>query len=117
VPHPTDDETVRAVLSAAEADLTAQVSALSRDLRGIVDAADLVATDDEHDPEGATLAFERAQSGALLAQARARLAEVRAARDRLAAGTYGHCTRCGAAITPERLAARPATPTCIHCAH
>jgi DnaK suppressor protein len=106
----------RALLSAARVELAGQVRALAADLRGIVEAADLTATDDEHDPEGATIAFERAQSAALLDQARARLAEVGAALDRLDAGTYGRCTRCGAAIGADRLAARPAAATCIRCA-
>ena len=33
--------------------------------------SELVSTDDEHDPEGATIAYERAQASALLRQARA----------------------------------------------
>jgi DnaK suppressor protein len=106
----------RALLSAARVELAGQVRALAADLRGIVEAADLTATDDEHDPEGATIAFERAQSAALLDQARARLAAVGAALERLDAGTYGRCTRCGAAIGADRLAARPAAATCIRCA-
>jgi DnaK suppressor protein len=37
-----------------------RIRALSRDVDAIVDASVLVATDDEHDPEGPTIAFERA---------------------------------------------------------
>jgi DnaK suppressor protein len=72
--------------------------------------------DDEHDPEGATIAFERQQLAALLDQARRRLADVEAALERRAAGGYGICESCGRPIAPERLAARPAARTCIDCA-
>ncbi|MBC8090429.1 MAG: TraR/DksA C4-type zinc finger protein, partial [Pseudonocardia sp.] len=35
---------------------------------------------------------------------------------RIAAGTYGRCAPCGAAISPARLDALPAADTCITCA-
>ena len=41
--------------------------------------------------------------------------DIKAARDRLAAGTYGICTDCGEAITYERLLAYPTAKRCIHC--
>jgi DnaK suppressor protein len=72
--------------------------------------------DDEHDPEGATIAFERSQVDALLRQAQRRLAELDAASARLAAGTYGRCERCGRPIDPARLDARPEARTCVACA-
>lgn len=72
--------------------------------------------DDEHDPEGATIAFERSQIGSVVRMARARVAEVDAAIARLEAGTYGTCERCRGPIAPARLEARPATRTCIDCA-
>ena len=72
--------------------------------------------DDEHDPEGATIAFERAQLASVLRLATTDLAEVDAALDRVAAGTYGTCQRCGASIAPARLDARPTARLCIHCA-
>jgi RNA polymerase-binding transcription factor DksA len=70
-------------------------------------------TDDEHDPEGATIGFERAQLAALLADARSRLAEVDRALERVTAGTYGTCEVCGIAIPPERLEARPTASRCV----
>ncbi|GAA3808858.1 TraR/DksA family transcriptional regulator [Nocardioides panacisoli] len=72
--------------------------------------------DDEHDPEGATIAFERSQIGALVRQVRSSLAEVDAAVERLEAGTYGVCEVCGAPIGDGRLEARPVARTCIRCA-
>jgi RNA polymerase-binding transcription factor DksA len=72
--------------------------------------------DDEHDPEGATIAFERSQVAALVSQGRDQLNEIEAAVARVAAGTYGVCERCGEPISDERLAARPVARTCIRCA-
>ena len=70
-------------------------------------------TDDEHDPEGATIGFERAQADALRVSLRRRLAEVDGALERVAAGTYGFCAVCGDPIAPARLEARPMTDRCI----
>jgi RNA polymerase-binding transcription factor DksA len=72
--------------------------------------------DDEHDPEGATIAFERSQVGALIRQAREHLAEIAAAEERLATGTYGVCEGCGEPVGEARLEARPAARWCIDCA-
>lgn len=73
-------------------------------------------TDDEHDPEGPTLAFERSQSQAMLEQSRQHLTEIDAALARMARGTYGLCTSCGLDIALGRLQARPQAQLCIACA-
>jgi DnaK suppressor protein len=93
-----------------------QVHALEREFAGIAEAASADGTDDEHDPEGATLAFERQHTAALLDRARERLAAVDDALGRLDDGSYGTCARCGQAIAAARLAARPAAVTCLACA-
>lgn len=95
---------------------TARVVALEREFDGIVESAAGEATDDEHDPEGATIAFERAQLSTLLTQARRQLVDLDQALERLRAGTYGTCEGCRGPIAVERLQARPATTTCIACA-
>lgn len=79
-------------------------------------SADDVATDDEHDPEGHTIAWERQQLSALLQAAHERLVDLDAALDRLDSGTYGICQTCGREIEPQRLAALPATRYCVLCA-
>lgn len=86
------------------------------DFDGMVAAAQDVATDDEHDPEGQTIAFERAQLSALVGQSRRHVDELDRALERLAAGRYGNCERCGRPIADERLAVRPAAARCIICA-
>ena len=89
---------------------------LTEDHEAIVAAARDTNADDEHDPEGATIAFERSQVGALVRAAQARLEEVDAALARLDAGTYGVCERCGEPIGEGRLEARPVARLCIRCA-
>lgn len=42
-------------------------------------------------------------------------AKIEAALDRLEKGTFGTCERCGQAIAPARLKARPVTTLCIDC--
>jgi DnaK suppressor protein len=103
-------------LLAERAAALAQIEALTAEFEGVVAASRSSNADDEHDPEGATIAFERQQVAALLDQARRRLADVEAALERRAAGSYGICETCGRPIAPERLAARPAARTCIDCA-
>jgi len=94
----------------------AQIEALTREFDEVVAASKASNADDEHDPEGATIAFERQQVVALLDQARRRLADVEAAVRNVEAGIYGICETCGRPIAAERLAARPAARTCIDCA-
>jgi RNA polymerase-binding transcription factor DksA len=93
-----------------------RVGALEREFAGLAEAASAAGTDDEHDPEGATLAFERQHAAALLEAARDQVAAIDAALRRLVEGRYGVCERCGQPIGAERLAARPAAATCVRCA-
>jgi DnaK suppressor protein len=94
----------------------AQIEALTREFDGVVDASRASNADDEHDPEGATIAFERQQVVALLDAARRRLADVESAIERRETGGYGVCEVCGRPIPTERLAARPSARTCVACA-
>jgi DnaK suppressor protein len=103
-------------LAVRRAETVALIDALGRRLDGIIESSAFSAADDEHDPEGVTVAFERAQVAGLRELARAELRALDEAGDRLAAGTYGRCVRCGQAIAAERLDALPAASTCIRCA-
>ena len=93
-----------------------RIEALSGDVDAVIEAAGDVATDDEHDPEGATIAFERARVGALLEQARVHLGDIDDALRRIEDGHYGRCEICREPIGTERLSARPVARTCIGCA-
>jgi len=106
----------REMLQAERERARERVAALEREFAGLAEAASAGGTDDEHDPEGATLAFERQHAAALLEAARAQIAAVDAALERLAQGRYGVCEVCGQPIGAERLAARPSATTCVRCA-
>jgi DnaK suppressor protein len=108
--------TTRGLLLAELARARSRAAALGQEFAAIAAAASEPGTDDEHDPEGATLAFERQYTAALLAQAREQIAEIDAAIGRLDEGTYGSCVRCGQPVGQGRLAARPAAATCVRCA-
>ena len=95
---------------------TQRLAALRGEHRAFVDASLDTNADDEHDPEGATIAFEREQVGSLVRQVETHLREVDAAVARVHAGTYGTCASCGRPIPEERLEARPTALTCVACA-
>jgi RNA polymerase-binding transcription factor DksA len=113
--HDRDDE-ARARLAELRREARGRAAALANDFDAIVDAASDVATDDEHDPEGHTIAWERQQLAALLAAARDAIASIEEAEQRLNEGRYGICTNCMRPISVERLDTLPATPTCVDCA-
>jgi DnaK suppressor protein len=112
----TPGETAREVLAAERASTSERLSGLEREFAGIVDSSGTAGTDDEHDPEGATLAFERQHVAALAGQAREHLAQIDAALRKLQNGRYDVCSTCGQPIGAERLAARPVALTCVRCA-
>jgi RNA polymerase-binding transcription factor DksA len=101
--------TERAAAAERVVALTAQVAALAEQQA-------LTTHDDEHDPEGVTIGFERAQLLGLLGGSRRDLDAIERAAQRLAARTYGRCLRCGEPIPAERLEALPAAETCLACA-
>lgn len=103
-------------LQAERAVVVRRLAALRGDFSGMVEASRDSNADDEHDPEGHTIAFERSQLDTLVRQAEARLAEIDAAQARLERGTYGICVVCGRPIPLARLEARPAAATCVGCA-
>jgi RNA polymerase-binding protein DksA len=75
-----------------------------------------VGTDEAEDPEGGSLAFEQAQTSSLLEQSERHVREIRAALERIEAGSYGACQSCGEPIAAGRLEARPFAALCIECA-
>jgi DnaK suppressor protein len=94
----------------------ARLGALDRSFAEVVAYSHGAPPDDEHDPEGATVGWERAQIAALRDQTSERLREIEAALARLRGGTYGRCESCTRVIAADRLLARPSTRHCIECA-
>lgn len=82
----------------------------------IIDASRDDNADDEHDPEGQTIAWDRAQTAALAASTRDHLVAVDAALERLRTGWDGRCADCGDVIPQARLLARPTATRCVRCA-
>ncbi len=107
---------IRATLERDRRATRERLAALTADFGVVVAASEGNNADDEHDPEGSTIAFERSQLDALVQQARAHLEEIDAATARLDEGTYGVCEVCGRLIPQERLAARPTARRCVTCA-
>ena len=115
-PHSPAPMDASDTLRAARARELSRIADLTRHFDELVAASVGSNADDEHDPEGATIAFERSQVDSMVRSARQQLAEIDAAEDRLARGRYGLCEACGLPLTPSRLEARPSARTCIACA-
>jgi len=111
-----DESAIRDVLKAERAETLDRIRAMQADLDAIVAASANANTDDEHDPEGSTIAYEKAQVASLLARAQSNLGDLDYALARLSAGEYSVCERCHSQISAERLAALPAGRTCFDCA-
>lgn len=102
-------------IAAARVDATTRSAALAAQIEALAEQQALTTHDDEHDPEGVTIGFERAQILGLLAGAREEIAALDRATSRLSTGTYGRCLNCGCTIPEARLEALPAAETCLDC--
>ena len=103
----TDYSKVAAELQARLAELTGQVGAIGVELSAPLDA------------DFSEQAAELEGQDALKTLETAHLVEVEAIRtalDRIEAGTYGVCTKCGCDIPAARLAAMPTATMCVACA-
>jgi len=108
-----DFERFRILLEEERTRKIALLPALRADILSVNAARHGSNVDDEHDPEGATIAFELSQASALLQQSSSGLAQVEAALQRIEDGIYGLCAVCREPIAEGRLEARPWTPFCI----
>jgi RNA polymerase-binding protein DksA len=105
-----------ALLAAQRRDLVNRLASARRDLDDIRTARTDATADDEHDPEGSTLTADWSLVSGSRDDALAQLAATDRAIERMKAGTFGTCLRCGKPIAPARLEARPAAELCIECA-
>ena len=103
-------------LRATRDDAVALAERLQGDMEAVAAAREGANVDDEHDPEGSTIAYERSQLDAVRRSALDRAADAEAALARVVAGTFGRCERCSARIGDARLEARPTARLCIDCA-
>jgi DnaK suppressor protein len=109
-------ESIRRTLLNERVATNGTLRTLNAELNGLWDASVDSNGDDEHDPEGSTIAFEGAHLDALRQRAEEHLVEIDQAVKRLDAGTYGVCERCGQPIGDARLTVLPATELCVRCA-
>ena len=103
-------------LQSERAAAAARLAELESELQEIFVAQEADPPDDEHDIEGSSIGFERAQLTAAVSRARRRLAELDAAIVRADQPDFGRCQVCGEPIGEERLAALPGTQSCVGCA-
>ena len=111
-----DEPSARSLLESERVSASDRIDALTTELAWLAGDSGDANGDDEHDPEGSTLAFERARVAALLADAESNLKDLDHGLTKLAEGCYGICEVCGTKISQGRLEALPATRTCITCA-
>ncbi len=103
-------------LARRRAEVAARVEQLRSELRDVQSARSTNSDDDEHDPEGATMSQLWSQVSGVLDSAVRERDELDTALERVETGDYGICRRCGRAIDPARLEARPGAALCIDCA-
>lgn len=106
---------LRSLLHERRAQALARLAGTGAERAAVVEAARESVTDDEHDPEGATIAYERRLLEVLGAEAAERLVAVDRALARVGRGEHQVCERCGGWIPADRLRALPAATTCVTC--
>ena len=113
MPGSPDLDAVAARLREEGDEVRARLVSMTADLESLFAASADSNADDEHDPEGQTIAYERSQLSAMVQVAHEHLARIEAATVRLRSGTYGLCEVCGRPIPAGRLEARPTARTCV----
>ncbi len=107
---------VRAHMIAERRRLQSLVDSLTANFDDIAEAADASPPDDEHDPEGHTIAFERSQLTGRRNEYLQAIEELNAAESRLDDARSALCDDCGQPIPHERRLAVPSTTRCVECA-
>lgn len=115
-PPGSSPDRATAALDDDEARTRARLASLRHELDRLIEDATLTPPDDEHDPDGATVGFERAQLTRLVRDAEERLTAIADARLRVASGAAERCAVCGEPIGAARRAARPTADRCVRCA-
>ena len=108
-----DLEAVALRLREERAEVNARLVNMTMELESVIAASVDSNADDEHDPEGQTIAYERSQLSALIRAAQEHLSGIEQANSRLEQGSYGICEVCLAPIPAARLEARPIARTCV----
>lgn len=107
---------VRDQIIAERRRLQSLVESLTANLDDLTKAADASPPDDEHDPEGHTIAFERSQLTGRRDSYLRTISELDAAEARLDDPQAALCQACAEPIPHERRLAVPTTTRCVECA-
>ena len=113
-----DDKARAELVARLEADfarLEADMQELARNHRDTLSEASGENAYRDHMADQGSATFERELDMTFEENERDALDEVRAALDRVKAGTYGTCSRCSAEIPVGRLQAMPTATLCIKC--
>lgn len=103
-----DQDLIAAELATKEAELQARISELTRPV-----VADETIGFGKRIGDGTTQAIQQMADTSTAESLQRTLNEVRDARARLEAGSYGRCTVCGREIPAGRLEFRPWAATCV----
>lgn len=106
-----DTEAIREALEAKREDLARELAALTAVPRDPMTAVSF----GKRIGDGTTEAVERINQTGAAKHIAAMLGDVERAIDKLDAGTYGVCDRCGSPIPQDRLVARPWSVLCVGC--
>ena len=107
---------VRTRILAERRRLQSLVDSLTASFDDLTEAADASPPDDEHDPEGHTIAFERSQLTARRDGYLRAIADLDAAESRLDDAGAALCEGCREPIPHARRLAVPSTTRCVGCA-
>jgi DnaK suppressor protein len=108
----------QATMESIREQLEAERGALARQLTehgASVEGDEVQVNVDEGFADSAQATAERAELLSIVEQLHLSYSEVVGALERLEAGTYGRCERCGNEIAPERLEAIPTARLCVAC--
>jgi DnaK suppressor protein len=109
-------EEIRAQIGAERRRLQSLVDSLTANFDDLTEAADASPPDDEHDPEGHTIAFERSQLSARRSDYLRALDELAVAELRIDHPNSAVCEFCRSPIPLERRIAVPTATRCVACA-
>ncbi|MCX8032998.1 MAG: TraR/DksA C4-type zinc finger protein [Thermoleophilia bacterium] len=110
-----DLDMIRRRLQSERDRLVQELADLDADLAKALDSYSDEGPYDQHMAEMATATLDREIDLTLQGNARATLARIRRALEKLEEGTYGLCDKCGEPIPEERLEAVPFATLCLRC--
>ncbi len=108
-----DTETARTRLDEERERLTRTLADLEQQSQAQKESLQELSGYDQHEGDLGTETFEMEKDASIIESVRAALEDIDVATDRLEAGTYGQCQRCGQPIGEERLEAMPAARFCV----